>query len=102
MPGISGVELGQGAGRDPLQHLLGEDPEQLPANVQGFEDGTVLVVALGDEVLLELGKELEVEEIVGGEGLLTDNGLHGLDVLTDGVASVELVGHVRVILASHT
>lgn len=40
----SWVVLVQGLGGDTLQHLTGEDTEQLPSNVQGFEDGTVLVV----------------------------------------------------------
>lgn len=43
---------------------------------------------LCDEVLLELGKELEVEQVVGRERLLSHHGLHRLHVLTDGVASV--------------
>lgn len=43
MFGLPGVELGQGALRDPLQHLLGEDPHQLPANVQGLKHAPVLV-----------------------------------------------------------
>lgn len=41
--GLSGVELGQGALRDPLQHLLREDPHQLPADVQGLKHAPVLV-----------------------------------------------------------
>ena len=47
VPGVPRVELSQGRGRDPLQHLLGEDTEQLPADVQGLEDSAVLVVTLG-------------------------------------------------------
>jgi hypothetical protein len=98
---VSGVELGEHVGRNSLQHLLGEDTQQLPANVQRLEDGTVLVVALGDEVLLELAEELEVEQVVGGERLLADHSLHGLHVLADGVARVQLIGHVRVVLPGH-
>lgn len=41
--GFSGVELGQGALRDPLQHLFGEDPHQLPSDVQGLKHAPVLV-----------------------------------------------------------
>lgn len=33
---LSGVKLSQGALRDPLEHLLREDSQKLPANVQGF------------------------------------------------------------------
>ena len=43
MFGFSGVKLGQGALRDPLQHLFGEDPHQLPSDVQSLEHASVLV-----------------------------------------------------------
>jgi len=61
VPGVPGVELSQDGGRNPLQHLLGEDPEQLPPDVEGLEDCAVLIVTLGNEVLLELAQELQVE-----------------------------------------
>ncbi len=48
------VELGQSRGRNSLQHLLGEDPEELPADVERLEHRPVLVVALSDKILLEL------------------------------------------------
>lgn len=41
--GLPGVELRQGALRNSLQHLLGEDPEQLPADVQRLVHGPVVV-----------------------------------------------------------
>lgn len=41
--GIPRVELGQGALGDPLEHLLGEDPEELPADVQRLVHCAVLV-----------------------------------------------------------
>lgn len=46
--GLSGVELGQGALGNPLQHLLGEDSQELPANVQGFVHRPVVVGACGE------------------------------------------------------
>jgi len=46
MARVPRVEFGQDGGRDTLKHLLGEDTQQLPADVQGFEDSAVLVVAL--------------------------------------------------------
>lgn len=46
--GIPRVELGQRALGDPLEHLLGEDPEQLPADVQGLEHRAVLVGPCGE------------------------------------------------------
>lgn len=42
---LSGVELGQGALRNPFQHLLGEDSQQLPANVKSFIHRPVVVGA---------------------------------------------------------
>lgn len=98
---VPGIELREGGGRDTFKHLLGEDTEQLPADVQGFENCAILVVTLRDEVLLELGEELEVQQVVGRERLLTDDGLHRLHVLADGVASVQLVGNVGVVLTGH-
>jgi hypothetical protein len=55
-----------------------------PAESQAADRKHTLV----DEGLLKLVEELEVEEIFRCEGLLTDDGLHGLHVLADGVASV--------------
>lgn len=43
MFGLSGVELSQGGLRDPLQHLLGEDPHELPPDVQRLKHAPVLV-----------------------------------------------------------
>lgn len=43
--GLSGVELGQGALGNPLQHLLGEDSQQLPANVKSLVHRPVVVGA---------------------------------------------------------
>eukprot|EP00961_Rhodomonas_salina_P216719 2927648-Rhodomonas_salina.2 len=45
---------------------------------------------LGEEALLELGEELEVEEIVGRQRLLADHRLHRRHVLADGVVGVHL------------
>lgn len=42
---LPGVKLSQGALRNPLEHLLGEDSQQLPADVQGFIHGPVVVRA---------------------------------------------------------
>ncbi len=42
---LPGVKLSQGALRNPLEHLLGEDSQQLPADVQGFVHRPVVVRA---------------------------------------------------------
>lgn len=41
--GLSGIKLRQGTLRNSLQHLLGEDSEQLPADVQGLVHGPVVI-----------------------------------------------------------
>lgn len=43
--GLAGVELGQRALRDPLQHLFGEDSQQLPADVQRLVHRPVVIRA---------------------------------------------------------
>lgn len=43
MFGFSWVKLSQGALRDPLQHLFGEDPHELPSDVQSLKHTPVLV-----------------------------------------------------------
>ena len=43
-----------------------------------------------------------MQDIVGRESLLSHDGLHGLQVLADGVARVQLVGHVAVVLAEES
>ena len=85
---IARIEFGQSAGRNAFQHLLGEDAQQLPANVERLEDGAVLVVALRDKVLLELGQKLQIEQIVRSESFFADDGLHGLHVFADSVTGV--------------
>jgi hypothetical protein len=35
---ISGVEFRQDGGGNPFQHLLGEDSQQLPPDIQGLEN----------------------------------------------------------------
>ena len=102
MPGIPGIELGQGRSWNTFQHLFGENSEELPPDVQRLKDRPrkehglevsgeqlieitpVLVVPLCDEIFLELAEELQVEKVVSGEGLLAHHGLHGLHVLPCG------------------
>ena len=45
-------------------------------------------VTLSDELPLELVEELQCQLVLGRECLLTDDGLHGRGVTTDGVLSV--------------
>lgn len=46
MARVSRIEFGQDGRRNSLEHLLGEDAQQLPSDVQRFEHGAVLVVSL--------------------------------------------------------
>ena len=47
------VHLVEGLDRDAAQKLPGEDAQQGPGQVQGVEDGPVLVSALGHKLLLK-------------------------------------------------
>ena len=90
-----------------VQHLFGKDSQQLPSNFQRFKYRTVLVhpykkrlgqwhcerwrlceLTLSNEVLLKLLEELKVKEIIGSEGLLSNNSFHGLHIFADGIVGV--------------
>lgn len=43
---------------------------------------------LGNEVFLKLGQELQIEQVISCQSLLTNHRLHGLNVLADGVTCV--------------
>ena len=84
---VAFCDLGEGG--------LREDAEEVPGDIETLEDGADVVGSLGDEPVLELVEELEVEQVFGRERLLADDGLHGLGVFADGVVGVEL-GEARV------
>lgn len=88
MTRISGIKFGEGGSGDTFQHFFGENTQQLPTDVEGFEYGPVFVVSLRDKVLFELGEELQVKKIVRCQRFFTYYSFHGLDVLTDSVASI--------------
>lgn len=46
------------------------------------------VLTLSNEILLKLGQELQIKQVLRGQSLLTDDSLHGLDIFTDGIAGV--------------
>ena len=43
---------------------------------------------LADEVLLEFLEELQVEQIIWRQGLLSHYSLHGLNILTNGIVCI--------------
>lgn len=47
-----------------------------------------LYLTLSDEVLLKLLQELQIEQIVRGQGFFSHHGLHRLHVLTDSIACI--------------
>ena len=55
-----------------------------------------------DELALEPVVKLQVVVILLRQGILTDDGLHGLCVLALGVECVHLVGHLGVVRSRHT
>lgn len=43
---------------------------------------------LGDEVFLKLSQELQIEQVISCQSLLTNHCLHGLNVLPYGIACI--------------
>jgi hypothetical protein len=82
--------------------LLLEKREKVPSLIQRLEDGSVLIVVLVDEFLLESVMELQEESIFICEGLLTDDCLHCLGIFTLGIESIHLVGNIWMIVSCHT
>ena len=52
---------------------------------------------LVDKSSLKLVQELKRKLVLVGQSLLTDDGLHGGGITTNGVLGVELVGNIRVV-----
>lgn len=99
---LSLVELLQVLGVDLLEHLVWEKSEERPGDVERLEDISGIIGSLSQELSFESLEELKIESIVFSQGFLTDDGLHGLCVFTDGVEGIELVGDLRVINSSET
>ncbi|KAI0564002.1 hypothetical protein FGB62_31g125 [Gracilaria domingensis] len=98
---LSVVVLLEHLAGDTSQHVLRERAQQRPRQVQRREHVPDLVRALRHELLLELVVELQVQQIVGRQRLLTHHSLHGNHILSNGVAGVQLIGHVTVVPARH-
>ena len=78
------VDLGEG--------FSFEQSEQVPSALEGSEDITLFVLALLEELGLELFEEQEEVLVIDGKSVFSDDGLHCEGVLTDGVEIVHLVG----------
>ena len=75
---VSRVKLGDRRLRNPLQHLLREDTQQLPADVEGLEDRPVLVRACGGKGAgLRRGRERGGVTTGAGKGQGYDGGGKG-------------------------
>ena len=83
---------------NPHQLLDGQHGEELPGEVQGLDDGPVLVCSLPDEPVLELVGELEEEPVPLGKGLLPDDGHEAPKVVPLGIGGVALVRDLLVVL----
>src|SRR5437667_4316081 len=83
----------------PLELVVGEDPEKVPAEVEGGVDVPVLIDSLVDEPPLELVCELEVELVPGRERFLPNDGDEVSEASSLGEGIVELITHLTVILS---
>jgi len=59
-----------------------EISEKFPANIERFEDGSLLIFILGNELFFEPVMELEDLSIIWSKSFLTDDSLHGNSILT--------------------
>ena len=87
---ISGIIFRQNACRNSFEHFLGENPQQLPSNIQRFKNSSVFVASLGNEILFKLGQKFQVQKVVRGQSLFTNHGLHGLNIFANCVTGVQL------------
>ena len=84
------VVLGEDLLVDLGQHALLEESEEIPSGIERLENGTAAVLALLQEIGLELLEEDQEVLVISGEGILTDDSLHGQRVFTRGVEGVHL------------
>ena len=88
--GASIVVLSEDLLVDLGEHALLEETKEVPSCVERLEDITTAILALLEEVSLELLKEDEEVFIVGCEGVLTDDSLHGQRILARSIETVHL------------
>ena len=83
------------------QFVILEKRQEVPGDVQGFEDGSVFVVTLVHKLGFVSVMELKVELVILRKGFFSNDGLHGHSILTHGVESIQLIGHIGVIVSGH-
>ena len=84
---------------DSLELVAGKSPEQVPGQVERGADGAPFR-ALVDEALLEFVGEREVAAVVLTERSRAHDGSQVADLPAAGVAGVQLVGEIPVVVAS--
>ena len=92
------VVLGEDLLVDLGQHALLEESEEIPSGIERLENVTAAVLALLQEIGLELLEEDQEVLVISGEGILTDDSLHGQRVFTRGVEGVHLREDGRMIV----
>ena len=78
---------------DFVESFGSEEGKKFPSLVERSKDGSVFVVTLLDELSFKSVVELEVKLVIWGQSFLTNDGLHGLSILTHGVEGVHLVAN---------
>ena len=76
-----------------VQLLAGQDGEQAPAKVQALVDGAVLIGALAQKFLFEVGAEIQIQFIGLAKLLFADDAGQVPRVVYLGVAGEQLVGN---------
>ena len=90
VPSAPVVVLGEDFLVDLGQHALLEESEEIPSGIERLENVTAAVLALLQEIGLELLEEDQEVLVISGEGVLTDDSLHGQCIFTRGVEGVHL------------
>ena len=82
---------------DVLQFFWRKSLKQVPRFFQAFENSSLIIRSLGDELVFESLEEFKVEKIILTERLFSDNSLHSQSVLAHCIVEVQLVRHLLVI-----
>ncbi len=70
------------------EHLLWEGSQDLQSKVEGSVNISLLIITLVEKLVLKFVDKFQIEPILVGKNVFTNNGLHGLLVLTNSIASI--------------